>query len=301
MTLSNCKILITGGTGSFGNAFCQIALQHNPTEIRVFSRGELLQVEMSRKFDDSRLKFIIGDVRDRPRLTESARGVDIIVHAAALKHVPVGEDNPSEAVKTNVVGSMNVVWAATRNQVGKVIGISSDKGVAPYNLYGATKMVMEKLFLQAGFSCVRYGNVAGSRGSVIPLFMKQRETGKLTITHPDMTRFWITLDAGVQFVINSLDRMEGGEIFVPKIPSMRITDLAEAIAPDADWEITGIRAGEKLHEVLISEDEARDTRAWVDHYLISRRWGTNVPTDFSYSSDNNTDWLTVEQLRNMIK
>jgi len=317
MILANQIILLTGGSGSFGNSFCEIALQHEPKEIRVFSRGEMLQKEMSRKFNDRRLSFFIGDVRDRDRLNEAMRGVDIVVHAAALKDIVVCENNPTEAIKTNVCGAMNVVGAAVANGVGKVIGISSDKAVHPVNLYGMTKACMEKLFIQANtsffpfpkhwkddtpsFSCVRYGNVLGSRGSVVNLFKQQKDTGRVTITDERMTRFWITLEAGVQFVIDCLDRMEGGEIFVPKLPSMKITDLATAIAPNAVQEIVGIRAGEKLHEVLISEDEARHTGVWEKYYVITESRTYKYIMWVRYSSDNNTDWLTVEQMRGMIE
>ena len=310
-------ILITGGTGSFGKKITETLLsEHNPETVRIYSRGELLQMEMQNRFDDSRLRFLIGDVRDRDRLYRAASGVDIIVHAAALKQVPACEYNPIEAARTNIDGAVNVIDAAIDNSVEKVIAISTDKAVHPVNLYGATKMVAEKLFIQgnaytgrgnARFSCIRYGNVIGSRGSVIPLFKEQRKTGIITITDDLMTRFWITLEQGVRFVMDSLARMKGGEIFVPKISSMNILDLAEAIAPDAEKKIIGIRAGEKLHEILLTEDEARHTKEFDDYFVIEPEhpfWdavnykdGNAPPAGFRYTSDNNDKWLTREQLK----
>jgi len=309
-------ILITGGTGSFGKKFTEILLrEHDPESVRTYSRGELLQMEMQNRFDDSRLRFLIGDVRDRDRLYRAASGVDIIVHAAALKHVPACEYNPIEAVRTNVEGSVNVIDAAIDNSVEKVMAISTDKAVHPVNLYGATKMVAEKLFIQGNaytggkktrFSCIRYGNVIGSRGSVIPLFKEQRKNGLITITDDRMTRFWITLEQGVRFVMDCIARMKGGETFVPKIPSMKVIDLANAIAPDAAKKVIGIRSGEKLHEILLTEDEARHTREFDNYFVIEPEhpfWDKNnfndeksLPEGFRYTSDNNDKWLTEDEL-----
>lgn len=321
MSLSGKTILITGGTGSFGRKFAEIALrEHSPKAIRIFSRGELLQMQMRRQFnDDPRLRFFIGDVRDLGRLSRAMNGVDIVVHAAALKQVPACEYNPIEAVRTNIDGAANVIDAAIDNEVEKVIAISTDKAVHPVNLYGATKLVAEKLFVQGNaytggrrtkFSVVRYGNVVGSRGSVIPLFLEQRQNGKITITDERMTRFWITLEQGVRFVIACLERMVGGEIFVPKIPSMKITDLAETIAPGAEKEIIGIRPGEKIHEVLITEEEARHAKEFDGFYVIEPEhpfWdssclngGKPLPTGFTYTSQTNDHWLTKEELIRML-
>lgn len=314
-------MLLTGGTGSFGNKFVEVLLRdHQPRSIRIYSRGELKQVEMERKFNDDRLRFLIGDVRDASRLHRAMNGVDMVVHAAALKHVPVCEYNPIEAVETNITGAKNIINAALDNKVKKVVAISTDKAVQPVNLYGATKLVAEKLFIQGNaysggrdtiFSCVRYGNVVGSSGSVIPLFMKQKESGELTVTDERMTRFWITLEQGVKFVIDSMREMKGGEIFVPKIPSMKITELAEAIAPGVPRKEIGIRPGEKLHEVLLTEDEARHAKELEDHFIIEpehKFWqrgnhpeGKGLPDGFSYSSDNNKDWLDEKRLEEMLK
>lgn len=313
-------ILLTGGTGSFGQAFTEIMLKkYNPKVIRIFSRDELKQWEMEKKFNsDKRLRFFIGDVRDKNRLERSMDGVDVVIHAAALKQVPLCEYNPFEAVKTNILGAQNIVEAAIDHNVEKVLALSSDKAVNPVNLYGATKMCMEKLFVAANayvgptrrtrMSCVRYGNVIGSRGSVIPLFKKQRETGKISITDKRMTRFWITLKQGVELVIKTLDIMNGGEVFVPKIPSMKILDLAEAIAPECKVEIIGIRPGEKIHECLLTEDESRHSLEfdgffviepehpfWAVKYLKSRK----LPDGFRYTSDNNDKWVTITQLKRM--
>jgi UDP-N-acetylglucosamine 4,6-dehydratase/5-epimerase len=313
------NILLTGGTGSFGNKFAEIVLnEHNPDSLRIYSRGEYNQYLMEKKFSDERLRFLIGDVRDSNRLYRAMNGVDFVVHAAALKQVPACEYNPIEAIKTNIDGSVNVIDTAIDNDVEKVMAISTDKAVHPVNLYGATKMVAEKLFVQGNaysgknrtkFSCARYGNVIGSRGSVIPLFEKQKDAGVLTITDERMTRFWLTLDQGVRLVINSLNVMHGGEIFVPKIPSMRIMDLADAIAPEAKKEFTGIRPGEKLHEILITEDESRHAKEFPDFFIIEPEFtfwkqenlfgGKNLPVDFRYSSDNNNMWLTKEEILKM--
>lgn len=314
--------LITGGTGSFGQAMAKILLERSdPKVIRIFSRGELLQLQMEQKFYDDRLRFFIGDVRDKDRLSRAMTGgVDIVVHAAALKHIPACEYNPIEAIQTNIIGAVNVVEAALNNSVDRVIAISSDKACAPVNTYGVTKACMEKLFTQANvyarkqtkFCCVRYGNVVGSRGSVIPVFKEQSRTGTLTLTDSRMTRFWITLEQGVHFVLNCLDMMRGGEIFIPKIPSMLITDLAEVIAPKAKQVITGIRPGEKLHEVLVTEDEARHTREFEDCFVIVpqfKYWtedtywdltGNPLPEGFRYASDTNIQWLTKNKLYDFI-
>ena len=317
----DASVLITGGTGSFGRKFVERLLRHKPRRLVVFSRDELKQHEMAQVFPDtgdSPLRYFIGDVRDGDRLRRAFHGVDIVVHAAALKQVPACEYNPIEAVNTNILGAKNIIDAAIDAGVRRVIALSTDKAVGPVNLYGATKLVAEKLFVQGNsyaghvetrFSCVRYGNVVGSRGSVIPLFKNQRATGKITVTDDRMTRFWITLEQGVDFVMRCTEQMRGGEVFVPKIPSMRVIDLAKAIAPDARIEMTGIRPGEKLHELLISEDEARNTLEYDDMYLLqplfpwwtteSARGGRALPDGFRYSSDGNTEWLDESQLRKM--
>ena len=315
-------ILLTGGTGSFGQKFTEIVLrEHNPEAIRIFSRGELLQQEMRQKFnDDERLRFFIGDVRDRERVYRAMNGVDIVVHAAALKQVPTCEYNPIEAVRTNIDGAINVINAAIDSGVESAIAISSDKAVHPINLYGATKLVMERLFAQANvytggrksrFSCVRYGNVVGSRGSVIPLFLEQRENVKITITDEQMTRFWITLEQGVRFVIDCINRMHGGEVFIPKIPSMKITDLADVIAPKAEREVIGMRAGEKVDEILVTEEESRHTLEFDNYFVIEPEhpfWekdnfkgGKSLPYGFRYTSNNNGWWLTKEELKRMVE
>ena len=322
MTLENKVILVTGGTGSFGIKFTEMALREfKPKTIRIYSRGELLQQEMRQRFkDDERLRFFIGDVRDRERLYRAMNGVAIVVHAAALKQVPTCEYNPIEAVRTNIDGAVNIVDAAIDNKIGKVISISTDKAVHPVNLYGATKLVAEKLFIQANaytggpmtkFSCVRYGNVVGSRGSVVPLFLEQRKTGTVTITDDRMTRFWITLEQGVRFVIDCIGRMEGGEVFVPKIPSMKITELADVIAPQAERKITGIRPGEKVNEILLTEEEAMHAREFDDYFVIEPEFpffqkanhstGKTLPPDFSYTSDNNNRWLTQDELKRIVE
>ncbi len=314
-------ILVTGGTGSFGKKFVEIILnEYHPTKLIVFSRDELKQHEMRvAGFEQPNLRYFIGDVRDVDRLRRAMHGVDIVVHAAALKQVPACEYNPLEAIKTNILGSSNVIEAALDSSVKKVLALSTDKAVSPVNLYGATKLAAEKLFVQSNsyaggmatrFSCVRYGNVVGSRGSVIPIFLQQRPTGKLTITDERMTRFWLTLEQGVRFVIRCIEQMLGGEVFVPKIPSMNITDLAKAIAPEAELEVVGIRPGEKLHEMLISEDEARSALEREDMYVVTPTvtlWqrdlkyeGKPLPDGFHYASDTNPNWLDVEQIVEMI-
>ena len=322
MDWKNQVVLVTGGTGSFGKKFTKILLEEKqPKKVIIFSRDELKQHEMQvGGFNDERLRYFIGDVRDRERLVRAMHGVDIVVHAAALKQVPACEYNPMEAIKTNIMGTANVVEAALDAGVAKVLTVSTDKAVSPANLYGATKLAAEKLTIQSNayaggsatrFSCVRYGNVVGSRGSVVPLFLKQRSNGKITITDDRMTRFWLSLEQGVRFVIHSIEQMEGGEVFVPKIPSTKVTDLAKAIAPNAKLEIIGIRPGEKLHEMLISEDEARHTIELEKMFVVQpaeATWfgyswqdrGKILAEGFSYSSDNNSEWLDVEGIKKYI-
>lgn len=318
--LKDKVVLVTGGTGSFGNKFIETALKSKVKKIIVFSRDELKQYEMAQRYNDSRIRYFIGDVRDKERLIRAFDGVDIVIHAAAMKHVGACEYNPFEAVKTNIHGAQNIIDAAIDRGVKKVIALSTDKACSPVNLYGATKLASDKLFVAANsyvgdketkFSVVRYGNVVGSRGSVVPFFKQLAHTGKLPITDERMTRFWITLEQGVQFVINSLDRMSGGEIFVPKIPSMKVTDLAAAIAPDAEIEIVGIRPGEKLHEAMITEDDARHTIEFDSYYVIQPEFswwstdyaknGNKIVEGFSYTSDSNDKWLTMEQIRELIE
>ncbi len=321
MDWTKTSVLITGGTGSFGKKFVQMMLeQYKPKKLIIFSRDELKQHEMRvGGLNDPSLRYFIGDVRDAERMRRAFQGVDVVVHAAALKQVPACEYNPIEAVMTNVMGARNVIDAALDNGVTKVMALSTDKAVNPVNLYGATKLVAEKLFVQANayrgagptrFSCVRYGNVVGSRGSVIPLFKEQRKTGRVSVTDPRMTRFWITLEQGVQFVIRCIEQMRGGEVFVPKLPSMQLTDLLQVVAPDAEMDVIGIRPGEKLHEALVSEDEARHAREFDDMFIIEpdqamwdfATWseGQTLPADFSYTSLNNTKWLKGEELESWI-
>jgi UDP-N-acetylglucosamine 4,6-dehydratase/5-epimerase len=315
------NILITGGTGSFGRKCARILLEeYSPTRLVIFSRDELKQYEMRvAGFNHPSLRYFIGDVRDGDRLRRAMVGVDVVIHAAALKQVPACEYNPIEAVQTNVNGGKNVIEAALDNRVHRVLAMSTDKAVNPVNLYGATKLVAEKLFVQANayrggdpirFSSVRYGNVVGSRGSVIPLFQAQRKAGKVTVTDPKMTRFWITLEQGVRFVLNSIETMVGGEVFVPKISSMRMTDLATAIAPGCEIQVIGIRPGEKLHEVLLSEDEARHSLEMEDRFVImpAHPWwrdqpvpvGKALPEGFRYDSETNPRWLSEGDLLEMI-
>lgn len=311
-------ILITGGTGSFGKACVKRLLEaHDPHSIRIYSRDELKQWEMAREFNDSRLRFLIGDVRDAGRLKRAFEGVDYVIHAAALKHVPACEYNPVEAVRTNIDGAINVINAALDADVKKVIALSTDKAVNPVNIYGATKLASDRLFIHGNFyagshptrfAVVRYGNVMGSRGSVIPLFRKQAESGVLTVTDPRMTRFWITLPEAVEFVLSSFEYMQGGELYVPKIPSMKITDLAKVLAPKAKLKTVGIRPGEKLHEALIATDEARDTREMKDRYVVlspSREWSLDesvytrykkVKPDFEYNSLDNPTYISQKEL-----
>ncbi len=322
MNWSEQVVLVTGGTGSFGKKFVEMMLaEYHPAKLIIFSRDELKQHEMRvGGIDHPSLRYFIGDVRDVDRLRRAMHGVDIVIHAAALKQVPACEYNPMEAIKTNILGSSNVVEAALDTNVKKVLALSTDKAVNPVNLYGATKLAAEKLLVQSNsyagglatrFSCVRYGNVVGSRGSVIPIFLQQRATGKLTITDDRMTRFWLTLEQGVRFVIQCVEKMHGGEVFVPKIPSMKIIDLANAIAPGTKVEVVGIRPGEKLHEVLISEDESRSTVEMEDMYVVQPSVGTwfgqdwqsqgrLLPAGIRFGSDNNPLWLSVSQIREMV-
>jgi UDP-N-acetylglucosamine 4,6-dehydratase len=309
-------ILLTGGTGSFGKAFLPLILQRNPRAVRIFSRDELKQSELRAAFKEhDNIRYFIGDIRNADRLRRAVDGCDLIIHAAAMKQVDTCEYNPFEAVQTNVHGAENIVNAALDACVPRAIALSTDKAVNPINLYGATKLCGEKIFVQGNtyaagnpvrFSCVRYGNVVGSRGSVIPLFMRQRESGVLTITDERMTRFFITLADAVDLVITSAEQMVGGEIFVPKIPSVKIVDLANAIAPDARHELIGIRPGEKLHEQLLMSDEARHTIDRGDRYLVLpefHAWSGDLPTGerlpdgFVYSSDKNEQWLGEEDVR----
>jgi UDP-N-acetylglucosamine 4,6-dehydratase len=322
MNWSDQSVLVTGGTGSFGKKFIEILnAESKPKKVIVFSRDELKQHEMRTSgFNQPSIRYFIGDVRDYRRLRRAMNGVDVVIHAAALKQVPACEYNPMEAIKTNILGSSNVIEAALDANVARVMALSSDKAVNPVNLYGATKLSAEKLFVQSNayaaglstrFSCVRYGNVVGSRGSVIPIFLQQRDSGTLTITDERMTRFWLTLEQGVRFVIRCTEQMRGGEVFVPKIPSTKIVDLAKVIAPDANWDIIGIRPGEKLHEVLINEDEARSTVEMDDMYVVQpsgslwfgHDWQQNgqaLESGFRYSSDKNPMWLTVDQIKELI-
>lgn len=314
-------VLITGGTGSFGRKFVEVMLRdYTPKKLIVYSRDELKQHEMRiGGFNDAHLRYFIGDVRDQTRLYRAMQGVDVVIHAAALKQVPACEYNPLEAVKTNIDGARHIIDAAIDAGVQNVLALSTDKAVSPVNLYGATKLVAEKLFVQANayssqagtrFSCVRYGNVVGSRGSVVPLFKEQRRTGVVTLTDERMTRFWITLEQGVRFVIRSLELMKGGEVFVPKIPSMRLIDLAKVIAPDCEHKIIGIRPGEKVHEVLVSEDESRHALEFEDMYLIQpiHPWWQQpnyeaaqaMADGTKFSSDINDWWLTADELRQMV-
>ncbi len=319
-------ILLTGGTGSFGKKMVQIILaDYRPKKLIVFSRDELKQFEMAQKWSPRKypfLEYVLGDVRDRERLMRIFDGVDYVVHAAALKQVPAAEANPQEFIKTNVLGAMNVIEAALYNNVKKVVALSTDKACNPVNLYGATKLCSDKLFIAANvsnrhdrtkFLVVRYGNVLGSRGSVIPFFKERARMGVLPITDLRMTRFWITLDQAAHFVLMSLEKSEGGEIFVPRIPSMKIVDLANAIDADCKKEIVGIRPGEKLHETLISEDEARNTWAYKECYIVQPFAGLNrfpggksanghlCLEGFKYTSDSNSQWLTINDLQKLVE
>jgi UDP-N-acetylglucosamine 4,6-dehydratase len=315
------SVLVTGGTGSFGKKFVEVMLrEYHPRRLAIFSRDELKQHEMRESgFQHPSLRYFIGDVRDVDRLKRAMAGITIVIHAAALKQVPACEYNPFEAIQTNIMGGRNVIDAAIDTGVRRILALSTDKAVNPINLYGATKLCAEKMFVQANayagaqdtrFSCARYGNVVGSRGSVIPVFIEQRKRGKITITDRRMTRFWLTLEHGVRFVIRCLDQMHGGEIFVPKIPSMKLVDLAETIAPGCEIEYIGIRPGEKLHEALVSEDESRNTVETEEMFVIqpshpwwkSENWmhARSLPEGFRYSSDSNDRWLTRRELEELV-
>ena len=320
--LNGKTILLTGGTGSFGTAFLERVTKRWPDVIvRVYSRDELKQSELRTRFGDRQVRYLIGDVRDRSRMTRAVEGADIVVHAAAMKQVEACEYNPFEAVRTNVLGAQHVVDAAIDAHVEKVVALSTDKAVNPVNLYGATKLCQEKIFVQGNayaaqrdtrLACVRYGNVVGSRGSVVPVFRQQlANDGRITITDERMTRFWIMLPEAVDLVLYALEHMHGGEVFIPKIPSMRVTDLAEAIAPGAQTEIIGIRPGEKLHELLITADESRHAIDAGDVYVVlpEHPWwdakgptpfGNPVPDGFVYGSDTNDQWLTIDELRGIL-
>ena len=322
MDLSGATILLTGGTGSFGTAFIERVRRDWPDAVvRVYSRDELKQSELRTRFGDKQVRYLIGDVRDRGRMTRAAQGADVLVHAAAMKQVPACEYNPFEAVRTNVLGAQHVVDAAIDARVGKVIALSTDKAVNPVNLYGATKLCAEKIVIQGNayaaqsstrLACVRYGNVMGSRGSVIPLFREQAAAGRVTITDERMTRFWITLDQAVDLVLYGLEHMRGGEIFVPKIPSMKVTDLAFAVAPHLAHEVVGIRPGEKLHEMLLTADESRHTVDAGEVFVVlpEHPWweaqenppdGKPLAEDFIYSSERNELWLTPEDLMALLR
>jgi UDP-N-acetylglucosamine 4,6-dehydratase/5-epimerase len=325
--LNDKNILITGGTGSFGKKCVQIILEnYKPERLIIFSRDELKQFEMSQRWSTKKypcIRYFLGDVRDRNRLIRAFQNVDYVVHAAALKQVPAAEYNPAEFIKTNILGAMNIIDAALYNNVQKVIALSTDKACNPINLYGATKLCSDKLFVAANvyrstgqdkiFSVVRYGNVMGSRGSVVPFFKERAKTGVLPITDPHMTRFWITLDQAVHFVLRVFELSKGGEIFVPKIPSMTITDLAKAIGPDCKQVVVGIRPGEKIHEALIGEDEGRYTVEYNECYVVRQNLsmgeeelslangGSPCPEDFSYTSNNNLDVISIEELQAVLE
>ena len=317
-------VLVTGATGSFGKRFISTILdQHNPKKVIIFSRDELKQFEMQQYMNDPKLKYMLGDVRDYDRVSRVMDGVNVVVHAAAMKQVPASENNPMEAIKTNIIGAENIINAAIEKGVERVIALSTDKAANPMNLYGATKLASDKLFVAANalvddgrtkFSVVRYGNVVGSRGSVVPFFIQKREEGVLPITDDRMTRFWITLGEGVKFVEDCLEAMVGGEIFIPKIPSMTVVDVATAIGPDCEQKVIGIRPGEKLHEIMITSDDAINTVELETRYVIqpaSDWWdqdafvastgGQRVSEGFSYSSDNNNEWLSVDEFCQLLK
>jgi len=321
--LNNSSILITGGTGSFGRQFIPMTLaKYNPTRLVIYSRDEMKQWEMAQRFDnDPRVSFIIGDVRDKDRLTRALDGIDYVVHAAATKIVPTAEYNPFECVKTNINGAMNLIDACIDRGIKQVVALSTDKASNPINLYGATKLASDKLFVAANayagshksrFSVVRYGNVMGSRGSVIPFFLSLEDTGVLPITDPKMTRFMITLEQSVKMVWHAFDDMQGGEIYVKKIPSLSILDIANATLPSAKHKVIGIRPGEKIHEQMIGLEDAPHTYAYEDHFKILpmiHNWsadperiknGTKVPENFTYTSDNNTEWMPVAELQQWV-
>ena len=318
--LNNKVVLVTGGTGSFGKKFTEIVLRkYKPKKLIIFSRDEMKQYEMAKQFHHNCIRYFIGDVRDSKRLHRAFNGVDIVVHAAALKIVPSAEYNPFEAVRTNIYGAENVINEALNNKVKKVLALSTDKAVNPVNLYGATKLCAEKMFVAANnyvggqwtkFSVVRYGNVFGTRGSVVPFFKECSKQGEIPITDKRMTRFWITLTQGVNFVLNCLKEMKGGEVFIPKIPSMKVTDLAKAICPHSKQRIIGLRPGEKLHETLLSSDDGMDSYEFRNKYVIYSKIaliskeikGPNLGIDFQgYRSDSNTQWLSIEELKKLIK
>lgn len=320
--LNDKSILVTGGTGSFGKKFVEYVIKnYKPRKLIIFSRDELKQFEMNQRFSDKEypfLRYFIGDVRDKNRLYRAVHDVDYIIHAAALKQVPAAEYNPFEAIQTNIIGAQNVIEVAIDNKVKRVVALSTDKAVSPINLYGATKLCLEKLFIASNsygagntkFSVARYGNVIGSRGSVIPYFQKMKVSGELPITDNRMTRFWLTLEQGVKLVIFALENLHGGEIFIPKIPSMRILDLAKSVAPECKIREVGIRPGEKIDEVLISKEESRRTVDIGKYFVVQPEFtfwkfegwqnGKTLPQDFEYSSGANSDWLTVEQLQDMV-
>lgn len=319
--LNEKTFLVTGGTGSFGQAFVSNLL-HNTTKskIIVYSRDELKQFEMKEKIDDNRIEFVLGDVRDLPRLIEASKEVDVIIHAAAMKQIGAAELNPMEAIKTNILGAENIVKAAIENQVSQVVALSTDKAANPANLYGATKLCSDKLMIAGNrlskdnktkFSVVRYGNVLGSRGSVIPLFKEQLKKGTVTVTDEKMTRFWLTLSDGVKLVLDSLQLMVGGEIFVPKIPSFKVLDVAKVVAPQAKIIFTGIRPGEKMHEIMITEDDAFYTREFESHYVILSpdlinhatylKNGKPVQENFKFSSDQNQNWHTADSFKKLLE
>ena len=316
-TLKNKTVMITGGTGSFGQSFVRKILEEKEVEsVIVFSRDELKQFEMQANLDNQKVRFVLGDVRDYKRLLEVSTDVDVIIHAAAMKQITAAELNPIEAIKTNVLGAENIVRVAIENEISSVIALSTDKASNPANLYGATKLCSDKLIIAGNnltrdklpiFSVVRYGNILGSRGSVIPLFLQQAKTGTITITNEKMTRFWLSLDDGVDFVLKSIKTMQGGEIFIPKIPSFRVIDAAKVVAPEAKINIIGIRPGEKLHEIMITEDDSFQTREFENSYVILspdliksnsyKNSGKPVAENFRYSSDNNALWHTHESFK----
>lgn len=321
--LNNSSILLTGGTGSFGHAFVPMTLEkYNPRRLVIYSRDEMKQWEMAKKFEnDDRIRFFIGDIRDRDRLYRALDGVDYVVHAAATKIVPTAEYNPFECIKTNIIGAMNLVDACIDKGVKRVVALSTDKASSPINLYGATKLASDKLFVAGNsyagghntrFSVVRYGNVMGSRGSVIPFFMSVKDSGIIPITDMRMTRFMISLEQGVELVWRAFDDMVGGEIYVKKIPSMKVSEIARAVAPDAKHKVVGIRPGEKLHEQMIGSEDSYFTYEYADYFKILpsiNNWGQDelrikcgvrVPEGFSYTSDNNSDWMTVDELKSWI-
>ena len=322
--LDGKSVLVTGATGSFGKRFVKTVLeQHDPKRLVVFSRDELKQFEMQQNIQSPKLRYFLGDIRDKERLYRAFDGVEVVIHAAAMKQVPASEYNPMEAVKTNIIGAENVINVCIDQEVEHVIALSTDKAANPVNLYGATKLAADKLFISANtlsgrhrtrFSVVRYGNVIGSRGSVIPFFMQKRATGVIPITDPRMTRFWITLGQGIKFVLQCLECMRGGEIFVPKIPSMKVLDIARVVAPECKTEIIGIRPGEKLHEIMITPDDSYETLELPDHYVIqpagtwwdpkqyiSETGSKPVAEGFQYSSDKNIDWMSPARLSELLR